>query len=291
MPFALATEGPSPCKQKDKPRKNMMLSGLPRTKLLDLAVQSGTAAPVLHRFGIPFYQFPEATLEEACRKRGLRLEVVVRRIEQAVEAQSLLHIDEWGRLQQGLPHSPGALPEFPLPVVVAYLQHTHGLFIRHQLPYMADMVAHIHESKFDQPELARDLKFVFPMFVQDFIRHIHEEEDTVFAHILHLHRAMRQAPRPSLAPLFYLLSKHSLQAFAEHHLEEDDEMLGIRQLTDNYRLDARSTPYTRVIYGALQQFERDLGVHAKVENDLLMPKAMRLEDEAIELLRRQARLN
>ena len=259
--------------------------------LLSLVDQEPTAAAVLHQLGMPFYQYPHKTLAELCKERGWPVERVVRRMENAVQQGGLWYLDIWGRLQQGLPHSAAGLYEYPIEAVLAYLKHSHILFIRQQLPFMLDLISNIEEGHFDNYELAKDLKFVFPLFVDDFIHHIHEEEDVVFAHIEKLGQLLSQEGKPTLAPLFYHLNTQSIEAFATEHLEDDDEMQGIRQLTNNYEVSGSSSPYTKVIYKALQGFEEILSVHAKVENDILLPRAQQLEEKACSLIKRVSILN
>lgn len=266
------------------------MSNIEHLKLLELVDTKTAYASVLHSFGLPFYRYPERTLEQVCRERHINMGVVIQRLEDAAHYQNFLHLDRWGRLQQGLPLSEAGLHEYPVEVIVAYLQHAHTLFIRHQLPYMADLIANIEVIHFDDEELARDLKFVFPLFMEDFIHHIYEEEDGIFKQIMQLKRIL-EASHNSLAPLFFHLLEYRIAAFATHHLEEDDEMLGIRQLTNNYATSAQSSVYTKVIYAALQEFEHSLQLHANIEDNILMPKALQLEERAIERLKNLASLN
>lgn len=266
------------------------MSSIEHLKLLELVETKTAYASILHSFGLSFYRYPERSLEELCRERGINTSSVIRRLEDAVHYTNFLHLDRWGRLQQGLPLSEAGLHEYPVEVVVAYLKHAHALFIRHQLPYMADLIANIEQQYFDNEELAKDLKFVFPLFMEDFIHHIYEEEDGVFKHILQLNNLLGKS-KTLLAPLFFHLSSHSITDFASHHLEEDDEMAGIRQLTNNYALSPNSSTYTKVIYTALQEFEQSLQIHANIEDNILMPKALRLEAEAADRLKAYASLN
>ena len=266
------------------------MSSIEHLKLLELVDTKTEYASILHSFGLSFYRYPEHTLEELCRERSINMPSVIRRLEDAAHYTNFLHLDRWGRLQQGLPLSEAGLHEYPVDIVIAYLKHAHTLFIRHQLPYMADLIANIEIKHFDNEELAKDLKFVFPLFMEDFIHHIYEEEDGVFKYILQLKHLLGKT-KGLLSPLFFHLSSHSITDFASHHLEEDDEMEGIRQLTNHYALSPTSSTYTKVIYKALQEFEQSLQIHANIEDNILMPKALRLEAEATDRLKGYASLN
>jgi regulator of cell morphogenesis and NO signaling len=125
--------------------------------------------------------------------------------------------------------------------------------------------------------IAKDLKILFPLFIEDFIHHIYEEEDTLFKYIKLLGRASTGNYNPS--KLYYMMEKHSLQRFAMEHEAHDDEMTGIRKITNDYQLFSDSPLHVKVIYSELQSFEKNLQTHARIENEILFPKAMALESK------------
>jgi regulator of cell morphogenesis and NO signaling len=56
-------------------------------------------------------------------------------------------------------------------------------------------------------------------------------------------------------------------------------MNGIRSLTENYQLPADVDLFTFILFRELEDFENQLRQHAIIENHLLFPKALRLENE------------
>ena len=61
-------------------------------------------------------------------------------------------------------------------------------------------------------------------------------------------------------------------------------MKGIRELTDNYSIVGSTNTHLKVILKELQTFERDLFVHARIENEVLFPKALELESKVAKLV-------
>jgi regulator of cell morphogenesis and NO signaling len=47
----------------------------------------------------------------------------------------------------------------------------------------------------------------------------------------------------------------------------------------------------KVLYHELQNFEKELHVHAKIEDELLFPKAVELEREALRQIRKKIKTN
>ena len=151
---------------------------LTRRKITDLVDENYVYAYALYYLGIRFYEYPEDTLEQVCRQRGLNVAQVIRRLESVASPKE----------NTSLP-----LHDLPIDLVIEYLKHTHHLFIRHKLPYIARLIETLDGSR---TPLADDLRIVFPLFVEDFIHHIHDEEDTLFRYIALLHRARHRSVNP-----------------------------------------------------------------------------------------------
>lgn len=234
---------------------------LKNKRISELVDQNYVHAYVLFYFGIHFYEYSTLTLEQVCNQRGLKVDQVTREM----ETPSYLREAE-------LP-----LVSYPIDLIIEYLKHSHFLFIKHKLPYIARLVESFKANHPDFECIERDLKIVFPLFVSDFIEHIYEEEDTLFTYIQALDRAVKGNYSPG--KLFYLLENNSVQKFAIGHDVHDDEMVGIRNITRDYFLDGHSPLHIKVLYNELKGFEKSLITHARIENDILFPKAMDLENK------------
>lgn len=234
-------------------------SALKNTSIHELVDKNYVHGYVLFYLGIRFYEYSELTLAQVCERRGLKVEQVVR------ELESPTHLRE-----AELP-----LVSYPTDLIIEYLKHSHFLFIKHKLPYIARLVESFKAQHDDYLQVERDLKMVFPLFVEDFIEHIYEEEDTLFHYIL----ALEKASKGNFSPgkLFYLMEKNSVQKFAMEHQAHDDEMEGIRKITRDYRLHDAAPLHVKVIYNELEAFEKSLITHARIENEILFPKAMAIE--------------
>ncbi|MGE0770141.1 MAG: iron-sulfur cluster repair di-iron protein [Cyclobacteriaceae bacterium] len=240
----------------------------------DIVDQDNVRAYVLYYLGIRFYEYSEQTLEEVCQKKGLRIEQVVKELESPNENFNEADIP---------------LISYPIDLIIEYLKHAHFIFVKHQLPFISRMVESFQANHPQYDQVEKDLKVLFPLFLEDFIHHIYEEEDTLFGYIRTLERAAKGTYNPSR--LYRLLEKNSLQLFAMEHEAHDDEMEGIRKITNNYALGQDAPLHVKVIYSELTRFEKSLQVHARIENEILFPKAMLLEDTVKRSLAEKVKLN
>lgn len=239
-----------------------MTTAFQNQSLYHLVNEDPGRAYVLHYLGIPFYNQWDHTLAQACQPLGIRPEQVEL---------------EWQQPRFGWESSDVPLAGVPLDLIIQYLRHTHTIFVKHKLPYIGRLVESFQTQHPEYDAIARDMKVVYPLFQEDFILHIYEEEDTLFSYIQELDRAARQV-LPA-ARLYFKLERYSLQQLALDHEVHDDEMAGIRQITHNYDLTDTAPLHLKVVYTELQQFEAALQAHARIENEVLFPKAMMLESQ------------
>ncbi len=243
-------------------------------QIADLVDQDNMRAHVLYYFGIKFFEYPQHTLEQVCLEKGLLVEAVVRELESPYE-----NFDEADLPVMG----------WPVDLIMEYLRHTHFLFVKHKLPYIAKLIEGFHANDKDYDAVAKDLKTLFPLFQEDFIHHIYEEEDTLFKYIAVLDRAAKGRYNPS--QLYKLMEKCPMQKCAMEHEAHDDEMAGIRKITKDYYQTPATPLHVKVIYGELLSFEKALKTHARVENEILFPKALAMENNVKKKFFELTRLN
>jgi regulator of cell morphogenesis and NO signaling len=87
------------------------------------------------------------------------------------------------------------------------------------------------------------------------------------------------------------LEKDPIHLLAEVHEIHEDEMNGIRRLTADYSLPDDAPLTMKVLYHELQNFESELVIHSQIEDELLFPKAVELEREALRQIRKKIKTN
>lgn len=241
-------------------------------RIEDIVDANYVTASVLYHFGIEFYLYSTETLAQACESKGLNVDMVIKELENGPIC-----------LDNNL-----KLNAFPIDLVIEYLKHTHFLFIKRKLPYIAQLIQHLpSHQRFE--DIARDLKVVFPLFVEDFIQHIYKEEDTLFSYIRLLNKV--KVGSTAYSKVYNQMESQTLNNYAIDHEEHNDEMEGIRTITKDYNCSSQDPLHVRVIYAELQLLEQELLTHADVENRVLFPKALLLEQEVKNIIKKKIALN
>jgi regulator of cell morphogenesis and NO signaling len=75
------------------------------------------------------------------------------------------------------------------------------------------------------------------------------------------------------------MEKYSIQYFALDHHTHDDEMKGIRDITKEYSIPLSASTHLKVVFEELQALEKDLILHAKIEDEILFIKALQIEKQ------------
>ena len=93
------------------------------------------------------------------------------------------------------------------------------------------------------------------------------------------------------ARLFFAIKNLYLKDIAQEHLEEDSEMSGIRGLTKNYSIKNIENLHLKVIFQELKDFDKELEKHSDIENKILFPRALELQDKISDEIRNISFLN
>lgn len=219
--------------------------------LSEIVDENYVYARALHYLGISFFEESGKSLRQICDERGLDRSQVIK---------SFYEFDQSNRL------SFKELESYPIELLIEYLKHSHHIFIKEKLPFIVHLARNC-EQDFEMNRL-------LPEFIEDFIYHVYEEEDTVFKYVELLNEAKKGKlanPYGSLIPF----RKFSLAHEFDHH-QGDDEMKAIRTLVES------KTPQSlkeEVLIKEVMGFDREILYHAEIENRILFPRAIQLERE------------
>ncbi len=249
--------------------------------LAEIVTENYNYGAVLYQFGIDFFKYPYKTLASVCISQHISPNLVVRELEFKTqhnrEQAQLVHFER--------------LAKYPVDMVIDYLKQAHRIFMRYRLPYMADLINHTALPHTDSPyfEIVSDLKIAFPLFAEDFIHHILEEESEIFSHVMRLDDVVYH--RLPISKIYFAMEKYRIATFAASHTIYDDDMAGIREMTNNYQINTDTPFLIKVLYTELLAFEQELSQHANIENQILIPKALKLEAMVKKIFQEKAKFN
>jgi len=212
-------------------------------------------ARVFEELGIDYCCGGRRTLREACDRRGLSLDAVLRRLA-AADAEPATAEPDWTAA--------------PLAALCDHIVHAHHDFLRLELPRVGRLlikVAGVHGDR--HPELFR-VEDLFGPFARDLDQHMAKEEQVLFPLIKRLAAGEPVGMNP-LGPIRVMEAEHDQAGAA---------LAEMRRLTDDFNPPEGACASYRAALAGLHAIEQDLHRHVHKENNVLFPRAGRLAEAA-----------
>ncbi|MBN8851891.1 MAG: iron-sulfur cluster repair di-iron protein [Sphingobacteriales bacterium 50-39] len=227
----------------------------------EIAAKDLRKAQVFKKYGLDFCCGGKKTVQEACAEKGLD----VTRVEQE------LALAGKERDTRPIPYN-----DWSLGFLADYIVNTHHSYVRKNLPDIrtyALKVMRVHGSR--HPELASVYELVEQVYAE-LNAHMGVEEKALFPYIKALAligqggRMEEKLPFTAGTPI--------------RRMELDHETVGnalasIRTLTNDYALPEDACASYSLLYRMLDEFEEDLHLHVHLENNILFPKTLELEEQ------------
>lgn len=229
----------------------------------ELTAQNFAAARIFEESGLDFCCGGKRTLEEACDAKGIDVDELISKLERIDEINSAsTHFNQWE-------------PDF----LVDYIINNHHYYIKNttvSIDHHLDRVIAAHSDRF--PELLQ-LKKVYNTMKEDLSLHMMKEEKMLFPYIKKMSAAAKNSLPLSIPPFGSI--KNPIEVMEEEHSEAGGDMEDIKKLTNNFTPPKNACGTFKVLYEELKDFEKDLHIHVHLENNILFPKAIELEDELL----------
>jgi regulator of cell morphogenesis and NO signaling len=231
----------------------------------ELATEYPATTRVLEAFGIDYCCGGGQSLQVACEAAKLPLAQVVQSVESVISAVSDQPEQSWGAA--------------PLASLTSHIVSTHHSYVKSELPRLERLLAKVvgvHGSR--HPELSQ-IQEVFLGVSQEFSTHMMKEEQMLFPYIGVLEAAVRDG-KP-LAPPKFGSVRNPVQMMMMEHDSTGDALRQIREFSGEYNPPPDACVSFQALYTALQEFENDLHQHVHLENNILFPRAVDMEQELL----------
>lgn len=226
----------------------------------EYAVETPSATRVFEKLKIDYCCGGGRSLGDACAAAGVGVEEVVRLLEQADTFK--------GDTPEGL--QSGTLVE-----LIDHILDKHHAFTRDELERisaLAEKVASKHGA--NHPELLR-VRTLFGQLCDDLRPHMFKEEMVLFPYVRQMEQSVA-AGRPMLYAPFGTVG-NPVRVMMSEHDTAGDILRELRATTADYAAPADACVSYQTLYRALEELEKDLHQHIHLENNVLFPRAVKLE--------------
>lgn len=229
-------------------------------KVGEIVADDIRAAEVFKKLNIDFCCAGSLTLERACAKKGLDPAEVMAQVEAHLAGKEPIE-DKFGKM---------CLTE-----LADYIAVKHHTYVRESSEFidpLLDKVIRVHGDK--HPEL-NEVGDLFYASVNELQSHMKKEENILFPLI----KALESGTIKELDPKASV--KYPIKMMESEHTQEGDRFMRIRELTNDYTPPEDACNTYKLTYYKLREFNDDLEQHIHLENNILFPKSIRMEEELV----------
>jgi regulator of cell morphogenesis and NO signaling len=233
----------------------------PQTTVRDIALEQPASIRVFEHFGIDYCCRGRKPLVEACQERSIEPKTVLDAIQEAIAGGGESTRD-WTRAK--------------LETICGHIVETHHAYIRAELPRL-EMLAQKVVSRHGKtrPEIAHIQQLIIALR-EELLPHLDKEEVVLFPFITNLERNLASCgPRP--LGCFGAVRNPIRMMIAEHDAA-GDAIARMRALSNGFTPPGGACPTYCGFYQALEEFETDLHQHVHLENNILFPRAIDLDE-------------
>lgn len=168
---------------------------------------------------------------------------------------------------------PSNFNRFNTQTILTYLRKTHAFYTKKCLDEIAQTIDQLRykteAEHFWKPVFLK----AFSNYASELCRHIEEEEQELFPYIDSLIAAQQSCELNISFERKVKLINH----LVNHTDDAEQKLRSLINLLENKSDQFESSLSLNVLISKLRSLERDLVVHAKIEDEVLLPKALELE--------------
>ncbi|UXX79039.1 iron-sulfur cluster repair di-iron protein [Reichenbachiella carrageenanivorans] len=226
----------------------------------ELVAQHYKVARVFKKHNIDFCCKGNRTLDEACQTSPDYLKTVIEELEAEINQTESATID---------------FQTWPLDLLADYIEKKHHRYVQEKTieiqPYL-NKICNVHGAQ--HPELI-EIKKLFDEAAGELAAHMKKEELILFPIVRKM--VKKQSEGQSWEGVHFGTVQNPIQMMMMEHETEGDRFAKIATLSNNYTPPKEACNTYAVTFALLQEFEDDLHLHIHLENNILFPKAVVLE--------------
>lgn len=229
----------------------------------DIVAQDYRTAAVFQKFGLDFCCNGNRSVEAACQEAGIDPEKIITEIASIGEkAAPAIDYNSW-----------------PLDLLADYVEKKHHRYVTEKIPVLKaylDKISKVHGHA--HPELF-EIKQLFEESAGELSAHMKKEEIILFPFIRKMVAAGQSGDTSIAAPFGTV--QNPVRTMMHEHDAEGERFRKIAQLSNQYTPPADGCNTYQITLAYLKEFEEDLHLHIHLENNILFPKAIALEQELV----------
>jgi regulator of cell morphogenesis and NO signaling len=216
-------------------------------------------AEVFRKYNIDYCCGGKVSLESVCNKNSIDIDLITKELDGVNSSFDYNQpYDEW-----------------TLSKLVDHIVNSHHQYVRNSIPILFELTAKVAGVHGARHPILQEVKIFFEQLANELTSHMYKEEEILFPFVKQLDEAFNK--EDSLEQPFFKSVQNPIHMMEEEHEVAGELLAKIRQLTNAYTPPADACTSYNVLFAKLEEFEKDLHTHIHLENNILFPKAAKME--------------
>ncbi len=235
------------------------MENLEQKTVADIVTENINTAHIFKKYGIDFCCGGGISVKQACDKKKVDFETLKLELIKVDAPKESYNYDNWS-----------------IDFLVDHIVNVHHSYVLDAIPIIkqyVDKVAKVHGHHYTQ---VVEIQHLFYQVADELISHMQKEENILFPYIKEMSSSFKKGEPKPLSPFGTV--KNPIRMMMMEHDVAGELMRKISSLAEGYTPPADACNTFRALYAKLEEFQEDLHHHIHLENNILFPKAIKLED-------------
>ncbi len=239
---------------------------LSQQKVGEMVASDYRYADVFKKYGIDFCCGGGKSIERVCSEKNVPLNELLEQLQM--------------RATNGGVNSNEDFVHWPLDKLVSYIEFTHHTYVNENLGLIAQYAAKVEKAHGQHNPEVIEIARLWNELSAELSVHMKKEELMLFPYIKRLWARSIDSKIANITAHFGTVN-NPIRVMISEHETAGELMERIAVLSNNYTPPQHACNTYRVLYAKLKEFENDLHKHVHLENNILFPKAIDLEEAIV----------
>lgn len=230
-------------------------------KMADLIHLDFQLLAVVQRIGIPL-GFREKTIDEACQENDINTDFFL-------QLANYFHDADYFPKEK--------FSDFKAEWFIRFLRRTHQCYLDHKIPEIQEKINTLMKEIKGSVKNYELIKNFFNDYIRELSEHINLEEKTVFPYVLSLSECINQQEKTEAFK--HEFGDYSIDKYLSEHSDIEEKVFDLKNILVKYMaIPTDSCKYNSLLF-EIFRLEKDLALHSKLEDKVLIPKVRLMEQE------------
>ncbi len=229
----------------------------------EIALEQPSSIRVFEQFGIDYCCGGRKPLADACAAGNLEMDAVIAALE-AAEKKLDPDAENWaGKSLESLSF---------------HIVATHHAYVKRELPRLAQLAQKVVNRHGATMAELSVISATLAQLDEELMQHLAKEEAVLFPYIAGLEKSVSiGSPKPHSC---FGTVANPIAMMTREHDAAGTLVAKIHRLSGNFTTPENACPTFHAFYDGLKEFEQDLHQHIHLENNILFPRAIELENSS-----------